>query len=66
MHLPAPKNVCERDIELKADIPFFTTSDAPILIIKGGSIDMDNTDMMNVRWPFSTYGNNFHGRSRRT
>ena len=27
VHLPAPKNVCPRDIELKADIPFFATSD---------------------------------------
>ena len=52
VHLPAPKNVCERDIELKADIPFFATSDAPTLLIKGGSIDRDNTDMMNVRWHF--------------
>ena len=52
VHLPAPKNVCERDIELKADIPFFATSDAPMLLIKGGSIDRDNTDMMNVRWHF--------------
>ena len=52
VHLPAPKNVCERDIEIKSDIPFFATSDAPILLIKGGSIDRDNTDMMNVRWHF--------------
>ncbi len=38
VHLPTPKNVCPRDIELKADIPFFATSDAPIMLIKGGSI----------------------------
>ncbi len=52
VHLPAPKNVCPRDIELKADIPFFATSDAPIMLIKGGSIDRANTEMMNVRWLF--------------
>lgn len=52
VHLPAPKNVCPRDIELKTDIPFFATSDAPIVQVKGGSIDRANTDMMNVRWNF--------------
>ncbi|CAB4016637.1 Hypothetical predicted protein [Paramuricea clavata] len=30
-YLPAPKNVCPRDIELKADLPFFITADAPIV-----------------------------------
>ena len=35
VHLPAPKNICKRDIELAADIPFFATSDAPIILIKG-------------------------------
>ncbi len=44
----SPKNVCPRDIELKADIPFFATSDAPIMLIKGGSIDRANTEMMNL------------------
>ena len=52
VHLPAPKNICKRDIELATDIPFFATSDAPIILIKGGSIDRANTDMMNVRWHF--------------
>ena len=51
VYLPAPKNVCEHDIELKADIPFFATTDTPVLLIKGGSIDRDNTDM-NVGWHF--------------
>jgi hypothetical protein len=52
VRLPAPKNICPRDIELKADIPFFATADAPIVQVKGGSIDRANTDMMNVRWHF--------------
>ena len=52
VHLPAPKNVCPRDIELNADIPFFATADAPIVQVRGGSIDRANTDMMNVRWHF--------------
>ena len=40
VHLPAPKNVCKRDIELATDIPFFAASvasaDNPD---KRGSID---------------------------
>ena len=27
-------------------------SDAPLVLIKGGSIDHTNTEMMNVRWKF--------------
>lgn len=55
VHLPAPKNVCARDIELGTDIPFFATSDAPIILIKGGSVDRANTDMMDVRWHFFNF-----------
>ena len=32
VYSPAPKNVYERDIQIKADIRFFATSDAPILL----------------------------------
>ena len=52
VHLPAPKNVCSRDLELNKDTPFFATSDAPLVLIKGGSMDKTNTQMMNVRWKF--------------
>ena len=52
VHLPAPKNVCSRDLELNKDTPFFATSDAPLVLIKGGSMDNTNTQMMNVRWKF--------------
>ena len=50
VHLPAPKNFCRRDLELSADTPFFATSDAPLVLIKGGNVDHTNTEMMNVRW----------------
>ena len=30
VHLPAPKNFCQRDLELSADTPFFATSDVPL------------------------------------
>ena len=52
VHLPAPKNFCHRDLELSADTPFFATADAPLVLVKGGSIDRANTEMMNVRWRF--------------
>lgn len=52
VHLPAPKSFSSRDIEFKKDTPFFATSDAPLVMIKGRSIDKANTDMMNVRWRF--------------
>ena len=47
-----PKNVCNRDLELTKDRPFFTTSDAPLVLIKADAIDSLNTRMMNVRWRF--------------
>ncbi len=49
-HLPAPKNVCSKDIEIRNDVPIFATSDMPIFFAKGGSIDQVNTRMMEVRW----------------
>ena len=55
VHLPAPKNFCRRDIELKSDTPFFATADAPPVLIKGGSIDRVNTEMMSVRWRFFNF-----------
>jgi hypothetical protein len=52
VHLPAPKNFCRRDLELSVDTPFFAMSDAPLVLIKRGSIDRTSTEMMNVRWKF--------------
>lgn len=52
VHLPAPKSFAHKDIEFTKDTPFFATSDAPLVLIKGGSIDKTNTDMMQVRWRF--------------
>ena len=49
-HLPAPKNFSKQDIELTKDTPVFATADAPIVLVKGGSIDQANTEMMSVRW----------------
>ena len=51
-HLPAPKNFAKRDIELKKDTPVFATADAPIVLVKGGVVDVANTEMLNVRWKF--------------
>ena len=52
VHLPAPKNVCCRDVELNKDTPFFATSDAPLVLVKAGAVDNTNTQMMLVRWRF--------------
>jgi hypothetical protein len=52
VHIAAPKNVCSKDIEFKQDTPFFATADAPIVLVKGGSLDQCNTQMMEVRWVF--------------
>ena len=52
VHFPAPKNFCQRDIELSSDTPFFATSDAPMALVKAGSLDRVNTEMMDVRWRF--------------
>ena len=52
VHLPAPKTFCKRDIELNKDTSFFATSDAPLLLIKGGSVYHANTEMMQVMWQF--------------
>lgn len=52
VHFPAPKNFWNRDFELSDDTPFFATSDAPLVLIKGGCVDRINTEMMDVRWRF--------------
>ena len=57
VHLPLPKNSSTRDLELTKDTPFFATSDAPLVLVKCGSIDTTNTDMMNVRWQFFRFSN---------
>ena len=50
VHFPAPKNFMRKDIVLDKDTPFFATSDAPLALVNGGSVDRVNTEMMEVRW----------------
>jgi hypothetical protein len=50
VHFPAPKNFMKKDIVLEKDTPFFATSDAPLALVNGGSVDRVNTEMMDVRW----------------
>lgn len=50
VHIPVPKNVGQKDIEFTKDTPFFATADAPIVLVKGRSLDQANTEMMKVRW----------------
>ena len=50
VHFPAPKNLMSKDIVLDKDTPFFATSDAPLALINGATINRVNTEMMHVRW----------------
>ena len=50
VHFPAPKNLMSQNIVLDKDTLFFPTSDAPLALIKGGTIHRINTEMMEVRW----------------
>jgi len=52
MHLAAPKSFVQQDILFDKDSPFFATADAPLALIKGGTIDRINTSMMRVRWHY--------------
>ena len=47
--------LCSKDIELSKDTPFFATSDAPLVLVKGGAIDRVNTEMMSCRWVFFNF-----------
>ena len=49
VHLPAPKNLCSKDIELSKDTPFLATSDTTLVLVKGGAMDRVNAEMMNCR-----------------
>ena len=55
VHITAAKNFCSKDIEFKKDTPFFATADAPIVLVKGSSLDQSNTQMMQVRWVFFNF-----------
>ena len=55
VHLSAPKTFCKKDIDLSADIPVFATTDAPLILVKGGFLDQANTEMMNVQWVFFNF-----------
>ena len=49
-YFPAPKTFCKQDMELANDTPFLETADAPLVPVKGTSIDRANPNMMDVRW----------------
>ena len=55
VHFPAPKNFWQKDIELTNDTPVFATADAPMVLVKCGSVDHANTQMMSVRWRFFNF-----------
>ena len=50
VHLPAPRTHYARDIVFDKDTPIFCTGKQPIIYIKNGVIDEQETEMMAVRW----------------
>ncbi|XP_033630881.1 uncharacterized protein LOC117292827, partial [Asterias rubens] len=50
VHLPAPKSHFAQDLILNKDTPIFCTRKNPIVLVKGGSVDERETEMMAVCW----------------
>ena len=50
VHLPAPKTHYSTDICLQKDTPIFATGKGPLIYVKNGVIDQQETDMMSSRW----------------
>lgn len=50
VHLPAPKTHYSTDICLQKDTPVFATGKGPLIYVKNGVIDHQETDMMSSRW----------------
>ena len=50
VHFPAPKTHFAEDILLLSDIPVFATSKYKLAYVKGGCVDVRETEMRSVRW----------------
>ena len=50
VHLPAPKSHFAQDIEFVHDAPIFCTGKEELVHIRGGILDVGETEMMRVRW----------------
>ena len=50
VHLPAPKTHFVKDICLQKDTPIFATGKSPLIYVKNGVVDQQETDMMSSRW----------------
>ena len=50
VHLPTPKTHYSTDICLQRDTPIFATGKGPIIFLKNGVLDQQETDMMSSRW----------------
>ena len=46
------KSLSTLKLQFDKDSPFFATADAPIVLVKAGTIDQANSEMMRVRWKF--------------
>ena len=44
------ENVSSKGVEFTKETPIFATADAPMVLVRAGSIDHVNTQMVQVRW----------------
>ena len=50
VHLPAPKTHYSTDICLQRDTPILATGKGPLIYVKNGVTEQQETDMMSSRW----------------
>ena len=50
VHLPAPKTHCAKDIVFNKDTPIFAMGKNPIVLVKNGTTDERESEMMMVHW----------------
>lgn len=50
VHLAAPKSHYAQDIVFEKDVPIFCTGKDELVYVRGGVVDLRETEMMQVRW----------------
>ena len=65
VHLPAPKSHFAKDICLQKDTPVLATGKGPIVYVKSGIVDQQETDMMFSRWRIFQLYHQIPGESQR-
>ena len=61
VHLPVPKSFCKQDLEFHEDLLFFTTADAPVvLVIRGVYLSIKFQNYVSSLDVFSIFGNKYN------